>query len=276
MHQSPQTLDQALEMLASKQACIVAGGTDFYPAQGEKPFLDPIVDLSQISALRYSSQAADGWHFGAMTTWSDVARAKMPAAFWGLQAAAREVGSLQIQNAGTMAGNLCNASPAADGVPPLLTLDAQVTLKSRRGNRTMPLSQFLKGVRQTELAEDELLTDLFVPTPHPKAKGAFSKLGSRRYLVISICMVAAVLTPDEEGAIGQAAIAVGACSPVAKRLEALERDLIGVPMQEAAIRDVIKPHHLAGLSPIDDVRGSADYRLEAVEEMVRRTIIKTF
>jgi CO/xanthine dehydrogenase FAD-binding subunit len=202
-----------------------------------------------------------------------VIRADLPPAFDGLKAAAREVGSIQIQNAGTIAGNLCNASPAADGVPPLLTLGARVELASTQGTRQMALSDFLKGPRQTARMPGEVLTALLIPDLPATAQGAFLKLGARQYLVISIAMVAALVTVAD-GRITQAAVAVGSCSATAQRLPALEADLMGQTPAAilAAGPAFITPAHLAPLSPIADVRGSAEYRTEAAATLCARAL----
>lgn len=113
----PQTLEEALDAL-SGGAVAIAGGTDVYPSVNQPP--DALVDLTGLAELRGIARVSGGWRIGAATTWTEIARADLPCAFDGLRAAAREVGALQIQNVGTIGGNLCNASPAADGVPPLL------------------------------------------------------------------------------------------------------------------------------------------------------------
>ena len=115
-------------------------GTDFYPARVGRPVDENILDISGIAALRGILGRPGGWRLGATTTWGELIAADLPPLFDGLKQAAREVGGRQIQNAGTIAGNLCNASPAADGVPPLLALDAAVELASRTGSRNVPLS----------------------------------------------------------------------------------------------------------------------------------------
>ncbi len=262
---APDTLDDALTHLDTTATSIVAGGTDFFPAMGTAP--QAILDVSRIKGLRGVSQDNTGWRIGAATTWTDVINADLPAAFDGLKQAAREVGSQQIQNTGTIAGNLVNASPAADGVPPLLTLDAQVEVASVRGVRVLPLSKFITGVRQTALQAGEMVTAILIPPQPDHAQAAFSKLGSRKYLVISTVMVAAVIGYDTQGRIDHARVAVGACSPVAQRLPMLEVDLIGTTADVQ-----ITAAHLTPLAPISDVRGSGEYRLDAVAELIRRTI----
>ena len=210
-----------------------------------------------------------GVRFGAALTWSEMIRADLPPAFDALKLAGKEVGSIQIQNAATLAGNLCNASPAADGVPALLALDAQVELQSAaRGARQIPLTEFLKGVRKTDRRPDEILTSIFVPQPPEGMRSIFSKLGSRTYLVISICMTALNVVLDKEGRIRDLRVAVGACSPVAQRLSLLEEEAIGQNLREIKVRD----DHLSPLKPIDDVRASAEYRLEAAKEQIQRAL----
>ncbi len=263
---APDTLDDALAHLDTTGMSIVAGGTDFFPAMGVAP--QAILDVSRIKGLRGITLDNAGWRMGAATTWTDVINADLPAAFDGLKQAAREVGSQQIQNTGTIAGNLVNASPAADGVPPLLTLDAQVEVASARGVRVMPLSEFITGVRQTALRAGEIVTAILIPPLPDHVRAAFSKLGSRKYLVISTAMVAAVIGYDAQGRIDHARMAVGACSPVAQRLSALEADLIGTAPENI----LVNATHLTPLAPINDVRGSSEYRLDAVAELIRRTI----
>ena len=116
----PKVLDQALGFLAEGPAALVAGGTDVFPALGLGPAPARVVDLTAVEGLRGISRAGDGWRIGAATTWTDVVRADLPPLFDALKQAARQVGSVQIQNTGTVAGNICNASPAADGVPVLI------------------------------------------------------------------------------------------------------------------------------------------------------------
>ena len=268
----PDSLDDAFLALRDGGSRIVAGCTDFFPALGDGPPPGTILDISGLTELRGVSGTPAGWRIGAATTWSELIGTPLPPAFDALKAAAREVGSVQIQNAGTVAGNICNASPAADGVPPLLALDASVELSSARGSRILPLDRFITGVRRVDLAEGELVTALHVPAPPENASSAFLKLGSRRYLVISISMAAVVASSDEDGRIVDARVAVGACSPVAQRLRELEADLVGrsfVNIREAGLPT---PAQLSVLSPISDARATAAYRLQATAEICRRAL----
>lgn len=263
----PTTVDEALALLSQASWRLLAGATDFFPAQGNRPIRENVLDLNGISELRGIAETDSHFVIGARTTWMDVQRAPLPPAFDALKLAAREVGAVQIQNAGTVGGNLCNASPAADGVPPLLALDAEVELKSVRGARRLAVGDFILGNRRTARQADELITEIRIPKESARGASAFYKLGARRYLVISIAM-AAVRAVIEQGRIRHAAIAVGACSAVAQRLKGLEAALIGQDVGKAA--GIIGNVEMAELAPIDDVRGSAEYRIDAAREIVRR------
>ena len=265
----PSRLEDALTALARPHV-VLAGGTDFYPARVGRAIEEDVLDISGIAILRGISADAAGWRLGATTTWSELLETDLPPLFDGLKQAAREVGGRQIQNAGTLAGNLCNASPAADGVPCLLALEAEIELAGPAARRLLPMRQFITGVRRTALARDELVVAVHVPRPNHAARSAFVKLGTRRYLVISIAMAAATLE-IADGRVASARIAVGACSPVAERLPGLEAALAGAPL-DARLADRVVVAHLAPLSPIDDVRGSAAYRSDAVVTVLRHLL----
>lgn len=266
----PTRPDEALQHLARSPFTILAGGTDYYAARVGRPLDEPILDITAIEELRGIEAAADHWRIGAGATWTGVLEASLPPLFDGLKLAAREIGGVQIQNSGTLAGNLCNASPAADGVPALLALDASVELSSVGGVRIVPLAQFILGPRKTARRADELLTAILVPKPQSESRSHFLKLGARKYLVISISM-ASVVIEHEGGIVRAARVAVGACSPVAMRLPALESALRGKPVN-ARLPEVAIAAHLSPLAPIDDVRASAEYRLDSALTVVRRTI----
>ncbi len=265
----PRRLEEALSALARPHT-VLAGGTDFHPARVGRAIDEDVLDIGAIAVLRGIPPTAEGWRLGATTTWSELIEADLPPLFDGLKQAAREVGGRQIQNAGTLAGNLCNASPAADGVPCLLTLGAEVEIASQTATRRVPLDQFITGVRRTDLRPGELVVALHVARPAHPTRSAFLKLGARRYLVISIAMAAAALE-IVDGHVAAARIAVGACSAVAQRLPALEAALAGASF-DGHLADRVDPTHLAPLAPIDDMRGSAAYRSESVLVLLRRLL----
>ncbi|HEX2420428.1 MAG TPA: xanthine dehydrogenase family protein subunit M [Acidimicrobiia bacterium] len=268
---APADLDSALAAFGERKWTILAGGTDFYPARVGLPLTEPVMDISGLDELRGITVTEESYRIGALTRWSDIRGADLPRSFDGLRLAAAAVGGIQVQNAGTIAGNLCNASPAADGIPPLLTLDASVELTSQAGSRVTPLHTFLTGYRQTDLRPDELVTAVIVPRGVDEAFSDFQKLGSRSYLVISIVMVATVIATAADGTITEARVAVGSCSPVAQRLPELETALQGQRSRDR-LEDLLTMDHLKGLAPIDDVRATAAYRLEATLSLIRRTL----
>jgi CO/xanthine dehydrogenase FAD-binding subunit len=269
---SPTILPDALAALAGGKVKVIAGCTDFFPQLGDQKAPERLLDVSQVAELRGVSQTGDGWSIGAATTWSDLIHADLPPAFDGLKAAAREIGSVQIQNAGTIGGNLCNASPAADGVPPLLTLGAIVEVASDGGTRRLALSDFITGVRRIDLRPDELVVAIHIPALPQAAQSSFIKLGARKYLVISIAMVSALVVVDGDGRIELARVAVGSCSAVAQRLTGLEAALVGQDAAGMAQIPDIWSKNLAPLSPIGDVRASATYRSEAAAELCARAV----
>ncbi|MCA0316858.1 MAG: FAD binding domain-containing protein [Proteobacteria bacterium] len=267
----PTTLAEALEIRASHDVTVLAGGTDVYPVRtARRAWGDPthkdVLDISAVPGLKGITEETDRWRLGALTTWTELARAELPALFDGYAQAACDVGGVQVQNLGTLAGNIVTASPAGDGIPNLMALDAQVELVSRAGTRTLPYAAFATGYRQTALKADEIVTAILVPKLDG-ARSTFLKLGARKYLVISIAMVSVVVATDAAGRISTARIAVGACSAVAQRLGTLEAELVGVPLEEAS--SVVTAAHLGDLQPIDDVRATAAYRLAAAEALVR-------
>ncbi len=267
----PNSLEDALAALAERPRTMLAGGTDIYPARVGRWVGDDILDVTALPELRAIVATDDVIRIPALATWTDVIRADLPPAFDGLKAAARAVGGVQIQHRGTVAGNLCNASPAADGLPNLMALDARVELVSAAGRREVPVGAFVVGNRRTTLRRDELVTAVLVPRPAASARSAFLKLGSRAYLVISIAMVAVVVERGGDGAISRARIVVGACSEVPQRVGAAEVRLVG-QMPAAALADEITAADLADLSPIDDVRATAAYRRDAALTLVRRAV----
>lgn len=269
----PHGLDAALAALARAPHLVLAGGTDVYPAFVGRAIERPILDLSALDEMRGASTADGALRIGALTTWSEVARLPLPRHCAALAQAAREIGGRQIQNRGTIGGNLCNASPAADGIPPLLALDASVELASASGVRTLPLAQFVLGNRRTACRPDELLIAVHVPPRSPAAMSTFLKLGHRRYLVISIAMVAVVLDFDAADRVAYCGAAVGACSAAAQRLPVLESGLIGAARDRVGARaEALLDAALAPLSPIDDVRGTRAYRLDAVRRLLVRAL----
>ena len=264
----PDNLEDAIAALNEQSCTLLAGGTDFYPARVGKQITENVLDLSGIPGLRSIQETEKGFLLGALTTWTDLVDTELPPAFDGLKKAAKTIGGIQTQNAGTLCGNICNASPAADAVPNLMALDAKVQLKSRQNTRSLPLEEFILGNRKTTRKADELVSGIFIPRPVENAVGNFEKLGTRSYLVISIVMVGVVAELNEANEILQLKVAVGACSPVAKRLRMLEKEAVGQELNSLEIQT----RHLESLQPIDDIRASASFRKTVVSELLQRAV----
>jgi CO/xanthine dehydrogenase FAD-binding subunit len=271
----PQTLPEALALLADKapQARPLAGGTNvLVELRGTAHGPQALVDLSRVRELR-GLQRQDGHVvMGGGTTLTEVLTHPLITEHGALlkEAAALFANPL-VRNRATVAGNLVDASPAADAAPPLLALDAMVQLASRSAARWVPLEDFLVGVRQTLRQPDELLVAISWPVPASVSRGAYSKFGLRRADAISVLSAAVRVECDEAGHCRQARIALGAVAPRPFRAHAAEDCLNGQTLTTAAIAEAA---HLAAEAarPIDDIRGSAAYRRRLVEVTVRRLL----
>jgi len=264
----PDNLEEALASLSEKPRILLAGGTDFFPARVGKPINENVLDITGITSLRTIEITGKGIKIGALTTWSDIVHSNLPPAFNGLKKAAITIGGIQTQNAATICGNICNASPAADSVPNLMALEAKVKLQSLNQTRILKLEDFLLGNRKTARKPNELVSEILIPSPNENTCGNFEKLGARAYLVISIVMVGAVVELDNQKTVVNLKIAVGSCSPVAKRLRLLEKEAVGQKLK--SIR--IEPKHINSLKPIDDIRATANYRANIIPELLTRVV----
>jgi len=264
----PDNLEEALVLLSEQRRVLLAGGTDFFPTRVGKPINENVLDITAIKSLRSIEMTCKGIKIGALTTWSDIVQSDLPPAFNGLKKAAITIGGIQTQNAATICGNICNASPAADSVPNLMALDARVKLQSSNRTRILNLEDFLMGNRKTARKPNELVSEILIPFPNEKSRGNFEKLGARAYLVISIVMVGAVVELDNQQTVLNLKIAVGSCSPVAKRLRLLEKEAVGQKIKSI----IIEPKHIGSLKPIDDIRATANYRANIIPELLTRAI----
>lgn len=262
----PHGLDHALRVLhdeGGRQRCApIAGGTDLYVAlNAGLPAPARYLDLWSLRELRGVRVKRDHVELGALTVWSDVrdhevVRKRFPA----LAQAASEIGALQIQNRGTVGGNIANASPAGDSLPVFLAYDATVHVRSVRGHRAIPFADFFRGYRSLEMAADELIVAVTVPFPAAGVKSFFRKVGTRRAQSISKMAFAGALRLDRRGRIDLVRIGLGSVAPVPARARATEALLVGgTPSRDLATRARTTLGH--DISPIDDVRSDREYRL---------------
>ena len=268
------SVDETLRLLSDhgSNARIVAGGTDLIleMERGVRKGIDALVDISRIPSLdQIKLDENDVFHLGPLVTHNHCVASKLlvERAF-PLAQAAWAVGSPQIRNRGTVAGNLITASPANDTITPLMALGARLTLRSKLGERVIPLEEFYSGVRQTVMQPDEMLFDIAFPALKTGQRGAFIKLGLRKAQAISVINVAIILTM-QVGRVKQAVITLGAVAPVIFHARQAEEYLVGCELDENTI---IKASELVmhAARPIDDIRGSLEYRREVVRVCTAR------
>ena len=274
----PKRLREALEILGGfKQKCrIVAGGTDLLPGlrQGKMTLFEPVhvVDISSIPGLKGIARKGEWIQIGAATsltevTQSPVVRESLPM----LVESAGQVGSLQIRNQGTLGGNLCNASPAADTAISLLALDARVCLRSLDRERIVCLDEFFVSPGKTVLKPGEILTKIQVPVSRSTQSSRFVKLGRRNAFTLSIISVATVMRA-EDGTFQYVRISLGAVAPTPVRAKKAEEFLIGKRVDESVIDEGARI--AAGeVSPISDVRASAGYRIDMAHVLTKRALL---
>jgi xanthine dehydrogenase iron-sulfur cluster and FAD-binding subunit A len=253
---------------------VVAGATDLMLEleRGVRQDIDVLVDVTRLSALKNIRLDAEGLlHLGALVTHNDcAASAVIRDRAFPLARAAWEVGAPQIRNRGTIAGNLITASPANDTITPLMALNATVTLASSRGARQVKLEDFYRGVRKTVMESDEMMMEISFPAMNSTQRGDFIKLALRRAQAISVVNVAVVLDLDRTR-VRSAAIALGSVAPTIIRAAEAESYLRGRSLDEATIQRAAELTRDAS-RPIDDIRGSAAYRLEIVRVITGRAL----
>jgi carbon-monoxide dehydrogenase medium subunit len=272
---APGTWDEAVALMRAygPDAVPLAGGTDLMILL-ERQQVAPrhVVSLAQIPHWNALAVSAD-LTLGAGTTYRQLE--KTPALYGkhkALVEAARQVGGVQVRNVATVAGNLCNASPAADSVPPLLVMEAMLTLYGPDGRRSVPADAFITGPGQVVLGEGELLCQIQVPALPDRTTTVFLKAGRRRAMEISMVCVAARLTLAPEGETCQTArIALGSVAPTPIRAREAERILEGQPVTPALLREAAQLA-VEATEPISDVRASAEYRRYLTGVMVRQAL----
>jgi CO/xanthine dehydrogenase FAD-binding subunit len=274
----PQTLPEALALLADKAPAVkpLAGGTNVLVELRDAPYrpegAPALLDLGKVRELRGLQQQDGQIVIGGGTTLTELLTHPLIAAHGGLlKEAAAVFANPLVRNRATVAGNLVDASPAADTAPPLLALGAEVQLASRSGARWVPLEDFIVGVRKTLRRPDELLVALRWPIPSAQSTSAYTKFGLRRADAISVLSAAVLVERDEAGRCRQARIALGAVAPRPFRAHLAEDRLKG---QALSAETLAEAAHLAAEAarPIDDIRGSAAYRRRIVEVTVRRLL----
>ncbi len=275
-YHSVSRVDEALALLHEHRAAarIVAGGTDLIieVERGAHPQLQVLVDITRVPGLDQIRPQNDKIILGPLVTHNHVVGSQLiRQRALPLAQASWEVGAPQIRNRATIAGNLITASPANDTITPLIAMNAEVTLASLQGQRKLKLADFYSGFRQTVLRPDEMLLEIRIPPLADDQRGAFLKLGLRRAQAISVVDAAAVLRFDDANQVTDARIALGSVAATIIRAPAAEQFLRGKPL---TVETIAETGRLASAEarPIDDVRGSAEYRSEMVKILVVRLL----
>jgi CO/xanthine dehydrogenase FAD-binding subunit len=267
---TPQSLPEALDALAADPKLVpLAGATDLmvYLEAGILPECT-FLNLQELSELKPPLVLNGSLTLGALTTYRDIRVSAVKDQFPMLASAAREVGSLAIQSRGTWAGNIANASPAADGVPALMAYDAELELSSKAGRRQLPLSEFYRGYKDMNRRPDELITAIHLPKPHSGWREYYRKVGARRFQAISKTLLSGRILLDANRVVTDIRLVFASVAPYtlrARRTEALIRGRALTPevIEEAAaaIQDEIQP--------IDDVRSTEVYRRRVTSNLLR-------
>ncbi len=271
-YSEPSTLKEAFSILAKVEgAKILAGGTDVIVSMREGKIAPAhIVNIKRISGLdKIGPSTGGGLRIGALATIGAVeTSALVRNAFPMVAEAAHQIGSLPVRNRATVGGNLCNSSPSADMAPPLIALGAVAKIAGPKGRRSVKLEEFFTGPGKTVLSKVEILTEIHIPDPPRNSFGAFLKHGPRQCMDIAT-VNAAVMVTLKGKVCENARVVLGAVAPVPMRAKRAEAEIRGKPIEDEIIRKVgeIAAEECV---PISDVRGSADYRREVVNVLVRR------
>lgn len=276
-YHEPDSLDETIALLQryGDDARLLAGGTDLIIAMQRGLLRSAhIINLLQVPGLD-QIRVNEGVVIGALVTHRRLERAawlRGPAI--ALAEGARVIGGHQVRNVATVGGNICNASPAADTVPPLLCLDAEVRLVGHNGERTVPLDQFFTGPGQTVRTPMEVLTAIQLPPLPPRTATSFIKIGRRRAMELSIVCVAVRVSLAKDGqTCKEVRIALGAVAPTPIRAHHAEAVLRGEKLTEGTIRKAAQVA-VTETQAIDDVRASAEYRRMLVETVVERAVVR--
>ncbi len=266
---------EAVQLLAEHpDAQPLAGGTDLLldlARNGPGPAVT-LVDLTGIAELHGVGITDNTVRLAALTTHNQVvANPRLRELALPLAQACLEVGSPQLRNRATIAGNVATASPANDTISALLVLDATVELQSVRGSRVLPLTEFLTGFRQTALEPGELITAIEFPALSPTQTGIWAKLGNRAAQAISVLHLGVVIERDADGVVTDARLALGSAAATVTRLTDAEQALLGGMLSDETIRDAGR-HAQASVTPIDDVRATADYRTQLISTLITRSL----
>ena len=275
---TPQSIDEALDILHHDETGIkiVAGGSDVIVQLRDGIIkTNKLLNILSLKELRFIKHVDNRIHIGALSTYSNIIHHEITRKHgWVLVEAAKQIGAIQLQNTATIGGNLGNASPAGDSLPPLYALDATVGTRSKSGKREIPIEEFFVGYRKTALKQDELIEEVYFDALGPNDRAAYLKMGLREANAISIVDVAVVLRDRSlDNSFRKIRIALGAVAPTIKRARRCEQELVNKPLTMERIEKA-SALALDDAAPIDDIRGSAEYRKALLVSLVFQALHK--
>ena len=272
-YEAPETLDAAIGLLAgqSGQVKVLAGGTDVL-VQIHADMIEPdvIVDIKKIAEMREIADEDGAWRLGAAVTGKELMdNAAFNAAWPGVMDGVRLIGSVQVRGRATVGGNVCNASPAADSVPPMITSRAIATVIGPNGTREVPVQDMATGPGKTSLEAGEFVVSFKFPKRPARSGDAYLRFTPRTEMDIAVVGCAVNLTLDDAGICTDAIVSLGAVAARALIVEDAAKALIGTPVDEAAM-DALAAAASAAATPIDDKRGTVEFRTEVAGVLAQR------
>jgi CO/xanthine dehydrogenase FAD-binding subunit len=271
---TPKTIDEALELRREHQdAKIIAGGSDLIVQLRDGAIkTSQLLDISSLKELRFIREDQDKIQIGSLTTYNEIINSPIIRKHaWILAESARQIGATQLQNTATIGGNLGNASPAADSIPPLYALDTTIITRSVAGRREIPIDQFYLGYRKIALLSDELIEQLYFKPLRVNDAGAYLKLGLRGANAISLVDVAVALRERNVTSFSKARVALGAVAPTVRYALKCEKILQARPLDREIFREA-GAVAAQDATPIDDIRASAEYRRNIVSSLVYQAL----
>lgn len=272
-YEAPESLDAAVALLAeaSGEARVLAGGTDLL-VQLRADMVEPalVVDIKKIAELREVSAEDGGFRVGAAVAGAELGEnAEVKKAWPGVVESFELIGSTQIQGRATMGGNLCNASPAADSVPALIAANAIAMVVGPKGRREAPVEDIVTGPGQTSLAKGEIVASFLLPARPPHSSDAYLRFIPRTEMDIAVVGVGVSLTLDDDGKCTAARVSLGAVAPTPLLVAEAADALVGTSLDDAAMAALAKAAS-AACNPIDDKRGTKEYRIKVAGVLARR------
>jgi len=272
-YEAPETTADAVALLTGEQgiARVLAGGTDLL-VQLKSGRLEPdlVVDVKKIDAMRSITAEDGGFRIGAGVSSAEMSEHDGLCAMWpGVVEAAALIGSTQVQGRATMVGNLCNASPAADSVPAMVAAGATIRIVGPNGSRDIPVENLNSGPGKTTLAKGELVESVYLPARPAGSSDAYLRFIPRTEMDIAVVGVGVSLTLDGSGTCTAARVGLGAVAPTVLLVEDAAKALIGTKCDEAAL-EAAAAACSAAANPIDDKRGTVDYRIKVAGVLTRR------